>query len=247
MAVQELEQKLEIQTRWTPEDEEWQWAAGLVVNREYQGTLDNLEGLIVACIFELTRMNRAGTGKSNSTHNLDDADFRQGYKMRKHIGKALQTRSSAIRTALDRYNTAARAMSPPRRTLEWDEVVEYAFLADFDLFCDVRQDISQRPWATPGDRHAMDMYFKMCRAKEEIRRLNIEICCFTTYLQDEERYLQCCIENLEPVNPAIAHQVTVFRNIHGRFNDNHLKCLMSISQLPGFLGTLLPSKSIYTG
>jgi len=34
------------------------------------------------------------------------------------------------------------------------------FLADFDLLRDARQDISQRPWATPAGRLAMDLYFK---------------------------------------------------------------------------------------
>jgi hypothetical protein len=41
-----------------------------------------------------------------------------GYKLRKHIAKALQSRSQAILTALDSYNTAARALTPPRQQLE---------------------------------------------------------------------------------------------------------------------------------
>lgn len=61
--VQALECKLEIVTRWVPEDAEWQRAGRLVVNRKYQRALDRLEGLIVAHIFELTKMNRAGTGE----------------------------------------------------------------------------------------------------------------------------------------------------------------------------------------
>lgn len=61
--------------------------------------------------------------------------------MRKHIGKALQTRSAAIHTALDHYNTAALAVTPPCLTLKWEEVVEYVFLSDFDLLRDAQQDI----------------------------------------------------------------------------------------------------------
>ena len=79
--------------------------------------------------------------------------FISGYAMCKHIGKALR---STIRTALDRYNTAAQALSPPHRMLHWKDVVEYAFLVDFNLLCDARQDISQCPWATPAARLAMD-------------------------------------------------------------------------------------------
>ena len=35
----------------------------LVAQRKYQCALDNLESLVVACIFELGKMNRAGTGE----------------------------------------------------------------------------------------------------------------------------------------------------------------------------------------
>ena len=60
--VQELERKLNVSHRWVPEDEEWQSAGRLVASREYRRALDNLEGLVVARLFELTKMNRAGTG-----------------------------------------------------------------------------------------------------------------------------------------------------------------------------------------
>jgi hypothetical protein len=98
-----------------------------------------------------------------------------GYRLRKHIGQALQKRSSAIRTALDCYNTAALALNPPRLPLKWDEVVEYAFISDFDLLRDAHQEIRHCPWATPAGRLAMDTYFKLLRAREEIDRLNVEI------------------------------------------------------------------------
>ncbi|KIJ59155.1 hypothetical protein HYDPIDRAFT_101239, partial [Hydnomerulius pinastri MD-312] len=114
--VQDLELKLQINERWQPGDEEWNTAARLVANRKYQRALDNLERLVVSHIFKLTKMNR--------------------YKMCKHIGKALQARSAAIRTALDHYNAVAKALSPPRRTLTFDEVVKYAFLSDFNLLRD---------------------------------------------------------------------------------------------------------------
>ena len=89
--------------------------------------------------------------------------------------KALQVRSAAIQSALDKYNSIAGAMRPCRRILKWEEVVEYAFLSDFDLLRDGRQDISQLPWALLMGRRVMDLHFKTCRAREEIKRLNIEI------------------------------------------------------------------------
>ncbi len=64
--------------------------------------------------------------------------------MRKHIGKVLQARSKVICTALSQYNAAAAALNPSRPPLQWERVVEYAFLSDFDLLHDVRQDMSRR-------------------------------------------------------------------------------------------------------
>ncbi|KAG6858456.1 hypothetical protein C0991_002679, partial [Blastosporella zonata] len=111
------------------------------------------------------------------------------YKLQKHIAKALKAQLQAIQMALERYNTAAATMSPPRSPLSWDQVVEYAFLADFDLLRDCQQDVSERPWARPAARLAMDRYFKMERAREEIRRLNIEIKRVITHMQDKEAFL----------------------------------------------------------
>lgn len=61
--VQELETKLGVTRRWVPEDQEWKDAGRLVANRKFQRALDHLEGLVVTRIFELSKMNRAGTGE----------------------------------------------------------------------------------------------------------------------------------------------------------------------------------------
>jgi len=72
VAVQELELKLEIPSRWKPGDVEWQNAGRLVAQWKYQCALDNLESLVVAHIFELGKMNRAGTGEFLVTTVLRD-------------------------------------------------------------------------------------------------------------------------------------------------------------------------------
>ncbi|KAG1787544.1 hypothetical protein EV424DRAFT_1340062 [Suillus variegatus] len=230
-AVQELETKLGMTHRWEQEDQEWKDVGHLVANRKFQRALDHLEGLVVARIFELSKMNQAGTG----------------YKLRKHIGKALQVRSAAIRTALDRYNTAARALHPPRASLSWEEVVEYAFLSNFDLLRDARQDISQCPWATPTGRLTMDTYFKTRRAREEIQRLDIEIRRLATYLHDESRYLTECEKQLQTLHPGLAHQVSLHRKIRARFAGHHYQRLRDISMLEGFTGSIMPGESVERG
>ena len=60
--VQELENKLGISQHWVSGDPEWENTKHLVTNRKYQRAVDHLEGLVAACIFELTKMSRAGTG-----------------------------------------------------------------------------------------------------------------------------------------------------------------------------------------
>lgn len=61
--VQDLEKKLGVANRWEPESTEWVNAGKLVAMRKYQRALDQLEGLIVARMFELTKLNMSQTGK----------------------------------------------------------------------------------------------------------------------------------------------------------------------------------------
>ncbi|KAJ7805116.1 hypothetical protein B0H14DRAFT_3485401 [Mycena olivaceomarginata] len=88
-----------------------------------------------------------------------------GYKLQKHIAKSLQPQ------------------------LAWEKVVEYAFLAEFNLLRESREDIHAEPWALPAGRAAMDQHFKMVRAEEEIQRLDVEIPRLITYMADEHGFL----------------------------------------------------------
>jgi hypothetical protein len=73
--------------------------------------------------------------------------------------------------------------------LTWNNIVEYAFLTDFDLLRDSRPDIRDRPWSTPAARAALDQFFKIERAHEEIYHLNIEIPRVVMNIQDENCFL----------------------------------------------------------
>ena len=126
-------------------------------------------------------------------------------------------------------------------------VIEYAFLADFDLLCDARQDISHCPWATPTGRLAMDLYYKILGAQEEIDQLDIEVRRVATYLRDEDRYLRYMEDKVRTSNPRIAHQIRLHRLIHGRFHSHHKRRLREIARLPGFSGDIRPGISEMTG
>jgi hypothetical protein len=62
-AVQNMEMKMGIVERWVPDSLEWKAAAEKVLMRRYQRCIDSLEGLIVARMFELTKMNMSQTGE----------------------------------------------------------------------------------------------------------------------------------------------------------------------------------------
>jgi hypothetical protein len=60
--VQALETKLNVTARWTEDSQQWKDTAALVNNSKYRKVLDRLEGLLVARIFELSKLNVSGTG-----------------------------------------------------------------------------------------------------------------------------------------------------------------------------------------
>ncbi|KAJ7781733.1 hypothetical protein DFH07DRAFT_728833 [Mycena maculata] len=227
--VHDLEVRMGVATRWIPGEDKWDAAAARVEKRRYQRALDHLEGLVVSRMFELAKCHMSGTG----------------YRLRKHIAKALQARSKAIKAAIAKYNQAAEAMEPPRPALDWEQVVECAFLADFDLLRDAREDIRQEPWALPAGRAAMDQHFKLLRADEEIERLNVEIHRFVTYMHDEDDFLTRQEDRLrEDGDEGMAHQVRLVRMERGRFTSLHMSRFAKLSKMGGFTGDLMPGISV---
>ncbi|KAF8587248.1 hypothetical protein K439DRAFT_854298 [Ramaria rubella] len=151
-ALFDLEHKLGIHETWTPACQDWQETEKYMNMRTYQRALDTLESLVVARLFELTKLNQSG------------------YKLRAHIARAMKARSQAIRTAIKHYNDAAMARRPARATLDPKDVLDYVFLTEFDLLRDARDDIRNQPWARAPERLASVAYFKIRRSLEEKAR-----------------------------------------------------------------------------
>jgi hypothetical protein len=61
-SIHDIEDRLGITERWVPSSDEWVVTAAMVQRRNYRRCLDTLEGLIVARIFELSKMNMPQTG-----------------------------------------------------------------------------------------------------------------------------------------------------------------------------------------
>ncbi|KAJ7751123.1 hypothetical protein B0H16DRAFT_1254500, partial [Mycena metata] len=153
----------------------------------------------------------------------------------KHISKALQTRSEAVKNAITRYNLAAIAMEPPVPTLTWDEVVEYVFLADFEFLRATDGELNGRPWTRPACRLAMTMYFKIVRAREEIVRLNVEIRRLVTWISDEDEFLQRKESEVwEAGAPHMAVLIRAYRLERARLDMGHMKRIWALAKMPGF-------------
>ncbi|KAG1781180.1 hypothetical protein EV702DRAFT_963120, partial [Suillus placidus] len=129
--VAHMEIQLRIEEHWViggPEYIQFKEEATL---GKYCMALNELEHLVVMRLFELSKLSLSGTGR---------------YKLRQQIGKALQHRSEAIHNAINRYNTQAAALNPPRPKLSWKDIAEYSFLGEFDLLRHSCTDIRKLDW-----------------------------------------------------------------------------------------------------
>ena len=95
--------------------------------------------------------------------------------MWKHISKAIAKCSSAICTALKKYNELAPLQNPLQLTLQFSDVASYSWLSDFDLLKYLHMDIMQKPWSVPANCEVANKYFKVLFAHEEIHHLNVEV------------------------------------------------------------------------
>ncbi|KIK21692.1 hypothetical protein PISMIDRAFT_103613, partial [Pisolithus microcarpus 441] len=111
------------------------------------------------------------------------------------ISKGLQWRSEAIRKVITRYNFQAGRLDPLRPPISWKDITQYSFLGEFNLLQHAQDDIREHMWAKPAVREATTKFFKLCRAKEEIMRLNVEMRCLQTAIHDEEREASQTIAN----------------------------------------------------
>ncbi|CAL1709575.1 unnamed protein product [Somion occarium] len=220
--VRRIEEVHGIVRRWTKDSEEYKNGLVVLTERKYRNAIDTLERLLLQRLLELTKLSMSGTG----------------YKMREKITKALKTRATAIKKALEEYNRRAAELNPPRPSLSWSDVVDMVSVAEFDLLRDARQDVRLLAWAQPAQRRAMNLYFNIKRAEEEIKRLNVEIRRLLTHMVDEHvDYYRTIRDNMVP-NPPLAYELSLRWRYSNAVNTELAYRLQQTSELPGFTGTL---------
>jgi hypothetical protein len=90
----------------------------------------------------------------------------------------------------------------------------------------------------------MDLHFKIRRAREEIERLDIEIPRVITNIRDERHYLLKKEAEVLVTNPALAHQIALYRMERGCFDADHTRRFQRLTKLQGFVGSIQPGRSL---
>ncbi|KAG1900852.1 uncharacterized protein F5891DRAFT_1188350 [Suillus fuscotomentosus] len=132
--VDDFETRMGIEERWTMTHPE-----------RYHKAVDDVERLVVMWLRELMKLQMSSLG----------------YKLRTQIAKALKTRATAIRNALNHYNKYAGQLDPPRPPITWEQVVEFSQLAEFDLLQDTDNQLLHKHWAIPRNCQASAKYFDL--------------------------------------------------------------------------------------
>lgn len=150
----------------------------------------------------------------------------------------MQTRSRAVGTALTNYNRLAKTLDPPREDLDFQEVLHYSSLAEFDLLRDTRNTVQTRIWAKPKYRIAMASYFKLRCAHKELQRANIEIARLRTFIRDDAALHQKVINLLHATDRGLAAALAHKWELRSAINSIHLMRLNAIADLPGYTGAM---------
>ena len=130
----------------------------------------------------------------------------------------------------------AAKLTPPRPPLSWKDIVDYSFLAEFDLLRHSREDILHQPWVQIARREATVKYFKLCRAQEEVVRLNIEIRRLLTSIHDETAHTTQVISDLSLSNPPLARELQKRWRLRDSVNRVHIQYLNAIENSTSFTG-----------
>jgi hypothetical protein len=242
LQVLELEVQMGITKRWTPETTEYADTARYICERRYHRALNKLQRLVTQRLFELHRLNLSGIGMYLPFRNFIIFELLfepTGYKARTHLAKSLQTRCKTIRSATDAYNRAARSLNPPRPPLDWAQVSRYSFLEEFNLLRNTQRDITAMPWTKPAIRETIKKYLRVCRAREELERCNVEVRRVLTSIRDEDHQFGRAIQRLKDQKSGILGPVIEYCTHRRRVNSLLLGHIRQIFDLDGYTGSKL--------
>ncbi|KAI0681926.1 hypothetical protein BC835DRAFT_1311737, partial [Cytidiella melzeri] len=206
-----LKLQMGIGIRWTPTTPEYIAALRYIKERKYRCALDKLQKLVTQQLFELQRLNVVHTG----------------YKMRTHIMKSLQTQCKANQQAITAYNAAAAALDPPRPPLNWS--------GRLSLSRAIRPVTRHLP-GQPAVCACLKMCLRICRTREEIDRLNIEVRRVHTAIRDKRILFRQIRDRLIAVGDPMLGVVIEFTKRRQQINSELLSRVHQVYSLVGYTG-----------
>lgn len=148
----------------------------------------------------------------------------------------MNRRSESVRKAINQYNEQATSLDPPAPVINWQEIAGYAFIGEFETLRLAQSDIWWEKWVQKAYRDAGIRYFKLCRAQEEIQRLNVKVHQLLTWIQDEKKHTEQIIEQLLVNEPLLADELHKRWTLHSSVNAAHLQWLKILQQEDYYTG-----------
>ena len=121
---------------------------------------------------------------------------------------------------------------PDIPSLSWEQISKFVFIGEFDLLHISRSDIRSEKWAQAAYQEATIKHFKLCRAREELDRLNVEICRLWTFIQEETKHTEEVIEQLPMDDPLLAAELHHQWILRSAINGLHLQQLKRLQHEP---------------
>ena len=144
-----------------------------------------------------------------------------GYKLCTKIANALRARSAAIHTAIKCYNEAAIKLAEPQPPLDVKTVLDYVFLAEFDLLQGSRHNLQDKPWSQKAECLAMNTWFKIQCSVEEQDWIQGEAHRLKTWVHDDEAQMTQCLLELQDRDLLMAHQLCKIQVYKVHVNNVH--------------------------
>ncbi|KAG9093673.1 hypothetical protein FS749_013967, partial [Ceratobasidium sp. UAMH 11750] len=160
------------------------------------------------------------------------------YKMRQQILRALIARSTAIKSALTRYNhAAAQLLGANARVLTWEDVSKISCLEEFELLRGSRRGVLDQEWAQPEVRQSTEQWHRVQHAEEEIARLNIEVKRVRTSIAYESSSLPAAVCQIQETDPGLGWAANRYMTRRLKMSAIVLHQLDLLSKLPGYTGS----------
>jgi hypothetical protein len=126
----------------------------------------------------------------------------------------------------------------------YSDVVEYCNFSEFEILKHSDHDLLSKEWATLANRQAAKKYFKIERAKEEIRRCHIEIARLQAWVDADDAEMCSAVAVHESSDPAFAAHLKAIQMQRCHVNDHLRLRLQQIYRLPGYCGPLPPATAL---